>query len=182
VSESDAEYVRLCLGERPDMFRHLVCRHEASLVAFLLSRLGNRGEAVEAAQEALVRAYFALPKLKKPEAFSSWLLGIADRVAMESRRKKQRASRRREEVVLDRFESSPASNREPDGQLGRAVADLPEAHRQVILLRFYGNQSCAEISRELGVSRGTVTSRLSRAYSLLRAALQADDWDLEAES
>ncbi len=49
-----------------------------------------------------------------------------------------------------------------------AVARLPDTYREVILLRFYGGQSCAEISRDLGVPLGTVTKRLSRAYALLR--------------
>jgi RNA polymerase sigma factor (sigma-70 family) len=61
-----------------------------------------------------------------------------------------------------------------DRDLGPAVAELPELYRQVILLRFYGNQSCAEISANLGVSLGTVTSRLSRAYLLLRKSLEQD--------
>ena len=64
---------------------------------------------------------------------------------------------------------------QPGPELSQAVAELPEAYRQVILLRFYGGQSCAEIGRNLGVSLGTVTSRLSRAYALLREALRTHE-------
>ena len=62
-----------------------------------------------------------------------------------------------------------------DPELSQAVAELPEAYKQVILMRFYGGQSCAEIGRNLGVSLGTVTSRLSRAYALLREALRTHE-------
>jgi RNA polymerase sigma factor (sigma-70 family) len=53
-----------------------------------------------------------------------------------------------------------------------AVAKLPDVYREIIMLRFYGGQSCAEISHNLGVPLGTVTKRLSRAYSLLRERLR----------
>ena len=52
-----------------------------------------------------------------------------------------------------------------------AVTRLPDTYRQVILLRFYGGRSCAEISQNLGVPLGTITKRLSRAYTLLRERL-----------
>jgi RNA polymerase sigma-70 factor (ECF subfamily) len=62
----------------------------------------------------------------------------------------------------------------PGPEVAQAVAALPEAYRQVILLRYYAGRSCAEISRELDVPVGTVTKRLSRAYALLRKALRED--------
>lgn len=182
MSETDEECVRLCQEGRPDAFRHLVLRHEASLVAFLLGRLGDRDEAVEAAQEAMVRAYIALPKLKKPEAFSSWLLGIADHVAKESRRRIRRMPHLNGGTTLDSIEARPETDHSPDRTLARAVAGLPEEQRNVILLRFYGNQSCDEIGRNLGVSLGTVTSRLSRAYSQLREVLREHERDGELGS
>ena len=70
----------------------------------------------------------------------------------------------------------------PDQDLNRAVDQLPEMHRQVILMRFYDQQSCVEIARHLGVSIGTVTSRLSRAYALLRSALSEQNGDNNGET
>ncbi len=49
MSETDEDYIRLCLDGRPDVFRHLVIKYESTLVAFLLGRLGDQDEAVEAA-------------------------------------------------------------------------------------------------------------------------------------
>jgi RNA polymerase sigma-70 factor (ECF subfamily) len=178
---TDEEYVRLCLGGRSEIFRHLVSRYEFALIKHLTGRLGDENEAAEAAQEAMVRSYFALPRLKKAGSFFPWLLGIADRVALEVRR-----ARRRHPTPLD-FQAASALT-QPDlsvhdslsgPPLSQAVAELPEAYKQVILMRFYGNQSCAEISRSLGVSLGTVTSRLSRAYALLREALRTHEQHAE---
>jgi RNA polymerase sigma-70 factor (ECF subfamily) len=180
---TDEEYVRLCLGGRPEMFRQLIERYESALFKHLTGRLGDANEAAEAAQEAMVRSYFALPRLKKAGSFFPWLLGIADRVAREVRR-----ARRRHPIPLD-FEAVSALTQpdlsghdNPSGpELSQAVAGLPEAYKQVILMRFYGGQSCAEISRNLGVSLGTVTSRLSRAYAMLREALRTQEQDAEVE-
>jgi RNA polymerase sigma-70 factor (ECF subfamily) len=177
----DAECVRACLGGKPDMFRHLVMRFEAPVIKSLVGQLGDENEALEAAQETMVRAYFDLAKLKNAESFFPWLLAIADRVAQEMRR-----ARRRHPVSLD-FEVSSAftegdltaEERHSEPELSRALAELPEPYRQVILMRFYGGQSCSEISRNLRVSLGTVTSRLSRAYTLLREVLRTDEQEPE---
>ena len=86
---NDEEYVRLCLGGRPEMFRHLVVLYESALIKHLTGRLRDPNEAAEAAQEAIVRSYFALSRLKKAASFFPWLLGIADRVASEVRRRRR---------------------------------------------------------------------------------------------
>ncbi len=173
MCRSDADDVRQCLNGHPEAYRRLVVGYEQPLLRYLTGWLGDRERAYEAAQEALVRAYFALPKLKRPEAFFAWLLGIAQRVAKEA----QRARRRRQAASLDdvvieaKSEAAAAAGGIPDETLSRAVARLPEPYRQVVLLRFYVGCSCVQMSDELRVPLGTVTKRLSRAYALLRQRL-----------
>jgi len=170
MSLPDQQCVQFCLDGHPEAFRHLVERYQTPLIRCLWARLGNADEATEAAQETFVRAYFALPELRKPEAFFSWLLGIADRVAKEA----HRAAKRCRSVDWEQVEPVKATGKEHSGDdpaVTKAVAGLPEMYREVILLRFYGGQSCQDISRALNVPLGTVTKRLSRAYSLLREHL-----------
>ena len=166
----DEQCIRSCLDGQAAVFRHLVERHQSQLNRYLVARLGNADAAAEAAQETFVRAYFALGELRKPEAFFSWLLGIADRVAKEA----HRAAARQRSVNGEQLESATVADCEHAGA-GTAVAEavdkLPDAYREVVVLRFYGGQSCAEISRDLQVPLGTVTKRLSRAYALLREKL-----------
>lgn len=168
--ETDQYYVGRCLDGHPDDFRHLVRRYQPVLLAHLAGKLGSKDSAEEAAQEALVRAYFKMDKLKKPEAFFAWLLGIAERVAMEQQRKEQ--VRRKREAVRLFSEDAPPPELSQDYALEAAVAGLPEAYRQVILLRYYGGLSCSRIAEQLDMPLGTVTKTLSRAYALLRDALQ----------
>ena len=171
MCRTDRHCIRLCLAGRPAAFRHLVVRHQGRLMSYLSVRLGDEDEAAEVTQETLVRAYFALGKLRKPDSFFSWLLGIAGRVVKETRREQQR--RRQWQVATSGRNTTGVQGRSPDPPVRQAVADLPEVYRQAVLLRYYGGLSCTQISDTLGVPLGTVTKRLSRAYALLREALRA---------
>ncbi len=179
MCQKDRQYVRLCLDGEPEAFRHLVFRYQGRLVSYLTGRLGDGQRAGEAAQETFVRAYFALRRLRKPDSFFSWLLGIADRVVKETYRDRRRETAPlRCDLVEDKGES-PGS----DADVRQAVAALPDLYRQTVLLRYYGGLSCAEVSSELGVPLGTVTKRLSRAYALLRKSLRVQQQkDYEVQS
>ena len=80
---TDKEYVERCRDGHPEDFGLLVDRYQKPLFSYLASRVGDGGQAEEAAQESFVRAFLSLKKLRKPESFYSWLLGIAGRVAKE---------------------------------------------------------------------------------------------------
>lgn len=168
MAESDNYFIEQCLDGRPDEFRHLIGRYQAAVTAYLTSKLGNRTNAEEAAQETFVRAYFGLKDLKKRESFSSWLFGIAGRVAKEHIRDKNQII----DVDLLAEQQSREQKTTDDFELQRAFAKLPDSYREIILLRFYANQSCQQISENLNMPLGTVTKTLSRAYSELRRLLK----------
>ncbi len=173
MSENDKFYVERCLDGHPDDFRHLVRRYQAALLANLAGKLGDKDRAEEAAQETLVRAYFNMDKLRKPEAFFSWLLGIADLVAKEHVRKEQ--LQRRREMVRSFSQEAPPTELSQDYALETAIAELPETYRKIILLRYYGGHSCNQIAEQLDMPLGTVTKTLSRAYAMLREALKQQE-------
>jgi len=160
---TDKEYVQHCRDGHPDDFRLLVLRYQGPLFSYLMGRLGNRSQAEEA-------AFQSLKKLRKPESFYSWLLGIAGRVAKEQFRSWKRRQRDRE--VAETIMVEPADNL-AEYPLDEAIAVLPETYRQVILLRYYEELSCLEVAQRLDMPLGTVTKTLSRAYALLRQELQS---------
>jgi RNA polymerase sigma factor (sigma-70 family) len=166
---TDKEYVERSRDGAPEDFRLLVQRYQKPLFAYLAGRLGDPLDAEEAAQESFVRAFFALKNLRKPESFYAWLIGIAGRVLKERFRSQARRDRDRAaaEVLLAEDPGPPA-----DYPLEEAIAALPETCRQVILLRYYEGLSCQEAAIRLEMPLGTVTKTLSRAYALLRQALQ----------
>ncbi len=170
LEPNDAEYVVSSRNGCPDHFRWLVQRYQRPLFAYLSSRLRDPLEAEEAAQESFVRAFMSLKKLRKPESFYAWLMGIAGRVLKEQFRAHER--RQKEAAAA---EALPADDPEPAPEyaLEEAIAVLPESYRQVILLRYYEGLSCQEIATRLNMPLGTVTKTLSRAYALLRQELKA---------
>ena len=166
---TDREYVERCRNGSPDDFRFLVQRYQGPVFAFVAGRLGNRTLAREVAQESFVRAFFALDKLQKPEAFHAWLLGIAGRVALEFRRT---VTRRKEDGESAETVAADAPEPEEDLRLDEAIAALPDAYRQLILLRYFEQLSCQEIAERLQMPLGSVTKTLSRAYAALRQILE----------
>ena len=167
---TDKEYVERCRDGHPEDFGSLVDRYQKPLFSYLAARVGNFPQAEEAAQESFVRAFMSLNKLRKPESFYSWLLGIAARVAKEHFRSlehRQRDCEAAETMIAGAVDSGA------EYPLEEAIAALPESHRQVILLRYYERLSCQEVATRLGLPLGTVTKTLSRAYALLRQELAA---------
>ncbi len=167
---TDKVCVDRCRDGHPDDFGLLVERYQKPLFSYLAARVENLPEAEEAAQESFVRAFQSLGKLRKPESFYSWLLGIAGRVAKEQFR--AIIHRRKDCEAAETMLADPAEE-SADYPLEEAIAVLPENHRQVILLRYYEGLSCQEVATRLEMPLGTVTKTLSRAYALLRQELQA---------
>ncbi len=167
---TDKECVERCCDGQQEDFRLLVERYQKPLFSFLAGKLRDPLQAEEAAQESFVRAFLSLKKLRKPESFYSWLLGIGGRVAKEQFRAAEH--RRRDTEVAETLIADVTDSRE-DYPLEEAIAALPESYRQVILLRYYEGLSCQEVATRLNAPLNTVTKTLSRAYALLRQELQA---------
>ena len=165
---TDKEYVERCRDGHPEDFGLLVDRYQKPLFAYLAARVGNIPQTEEAAQESFVRAFLSLKKLRKPESFYSWLLGIAGRVAKEQFRSAAHRQRDREAAETMMTDATDSNKEYP---LEEAIAALPESQRQVILLRYYERLSCQEVATRLEMPLGTVTKTLSRAYALLRQEL-----------
>ncbi|HWH70867.1 MAG TPA: RNA polymerase sigma factor, partial [Candidatus Sulfotelmatobacter sp.] len=162
---TDKECVERCREGQQEEFRLLVERYQKPLFSFLAGKVGDPLQAEEAAQESFVRAFLSLKKLRKPESFYSWLLGIAGRVAKEQFRSWEQ--RRRECEAAEAIVAETAGTQE-DCRLEHALAALPESYRHVIVLRYYEGLSCQEVAIRLGAPLNTVTKTLSRAYGLLR--------------
>lgn len=193
---SDQHTIQRCLDGHPHDFRLLVDRYAPSLRIHLIRDLNGHAPAEphsdlvdDSVQEALVRAYFLLPRLREPESFWSWLLGIGRRVLKEQQRAQRRASAAPHLLLNGTSRSfssingtarathaahssaEPARHDAEAAGLEAAVVALPEPYREVILLRFYAGLSCPVIAEQLNLPIGTVTKRLSRAYELLRDSL-----------
>ena len=139
---------------------------------------GEAAEAEDAAQEAFVKAYYALPRFRSGAPFRPWLLRI---VTNEARNRRKAAGRRAKlalRVIDDPMGGDAASSpeaailaAEQRAQLLDAVNRLREEERLAIAYRYFLALSEAEMAGALGWPRGTVKSRLSRALARLRQGL-----------
>ena len=174
----DAELARRAREGDDDAYEQLVKRYGqiAFRVAWLVTR--DRGEAEDSAQEAFVKAYYALPRFRPESPFRPWLLKI---VANEARNR-ARSSRRRQGLALRAAAVSDGDAAPSPETAVLAVADretliaalneLPPSDREVIGYRYLLALSESETAEVLGVRLGTVKSRLSRAMVRLRAVLE----------
>ena len=140
------------------------------------------GDAEDAAQEAFVKAYAALARFRIDAPFRPWLLSI---VANEARNRR-RSSGRRAGLALRAAEDRRPDDAAPSPEsavlagetremLLAAVNALRDEDREVIGARYFLELSEIETAEALGIPRGTVKSRLSRALDRLRAQLGAEE-------
>jgi RNA polymerase sigma-70 factor, ECF subfamily len=153
----------------------LVRRYEQIAFRTACAVCGDSAEAEDAAQDAFVKAYAALPRFRSGAPWRPWLLRI---VANEARNRRRSAGRRAH-LALRAARAEPAEaspGPEPaDGAVMDALGRLEPAHREVIVLRHLLDLPEAECAQVLGCRRGTVKSRLARGLARLRAELEGVD-------
>src|SRR5688500_14490927 len=138
----------------PAAFESLVAPYAQRLYRFLVVRLGDEREARDALQETLLAAWQGLPQLRERERPWAWLAGIAANKAADS-------ARRRVPVVPLPDVDSGYEHAGPS-DVAAALARLPRAAREVLLLRYLVRLSEDETAAVLGVRVGTIKSRASR--------------------
>lgn len=149
---------------------------DCSTLAFrvALGVLHNREDAEDVAQEALLKAYRNFHRLRDRECFRAWLARIAWRLALDRRRAAGRRERR-ELVSLDPAPVQTAegltASRELRRHLDRAMDELPEKLRLVLVLATIEGHDLGEVGQLLGLPQGTVKSRLHLARKQLLAKL-----------
>lgn len=176
----DRELVERAKRGEVDAYEQLVLRYQgiAQRTAFLVT--GNAGDAEEAAQEAFIKAFYALDRFRQDASFKPWILKIVVNEARNRRRRNRRQSDLALRVQDERRSGDAVPSpetaflvSEERGFLLEAVNGLSERDREAITMRYFLDLSEAEMAEVLGCRRGTVKSRLSRAMSRLRARLES---------
>jgi RNA polymerase sigma-70 factor (ECF subfamily) len=162
-----------------ELFRRY--RLVAYRVAFRL--LSNEADALDAVQEAFIKALTHLPSFEGRSSFKTWLLRVVSNAALDLGRQRGR----RETLSMDalgpknREELEPLIEQEPGLELERAdlrrqlqevLAQLPFAQRQTFVLHAEAELSYREVADVLGISIGTVMSRLYYARQKLRVLIE----------
>ncbi len=176
-------------GSRAALEHLLVRAQEAAWRFSVLVCGGAAADAEDAMQEALVKTFRYVRRIREPEAFRAWLYRTVRNACLMGRRR--RVGEPAQTLSLDDLlpaGGADAPGREPadrgrrpdelvaQAQLRRrlraALAKLPPAYRAVVVLREMEGLSTREVAEVLGISEANVKTRLHRARLFLRKALQ----------
>ncbi|MFF1280198.1 RNA polymerase sigma factor SigM [Streptomyces sp. NPDC058299] len=172
---SDKDLLARHVEGDPEAFGEIVRRHRDRLWAVALRTLGDREEAADAVQDALVSAYRAAHTFRGQSAVTTWLHRITVNACLDRVRKA--ASRKtapvddteRLEQLLEPHESAsaPAERKDVHRQLLEALGTLPPEQRAALVLVDMQGYPVAEAARILDVPTGTVKSRCARGRARL---------------
>lgn len=153
-------------------FDVLFRRHAPRLKGYFIRTTGRDDLAADFVQQTFLHLHRARADFRPGAAFRPWLYAIGANV----RREHFRRAARRPETALDP-EHHPEPAQAPDAStasdraLRRALADLPDAQREVLVLHWYQDLGFGEIATLLGGTETAIKVRAHRAYERLRAAL-----------
>jgi len=188
--ETEIEIARQLMAGKPAGFDRFVEHFRAKIFHYSWLMCGQREDAEEVAQETLLNVFQNFDHLREPERVRPWVFRIAKNACLMKRRKSAFAPR--QELSLDEF--VPVMDHDggharlqiadwshlPDRQflqsemklvLDRAIAELPENYRSVILLRDVEELSTLETAHVLDLTEDVVKTRLHRARLAVRQEL-----------
>jgi RNA polymerase sigma-70 factor (ECF subfamily) len=163
----------------PDAFTELVHRHRDRLWAVAVRTLGDREDAADALQEALISAFRNASSFRGDAAVTTWLHRIVVNACLD------RIRRRAARPTVPLGEHDPPSRRDAPAQVDTrlavraALAALPVEQREALVLVDMEDLPVVEAARLLGVPEGTVKSRCSRGRTALAALLREGDGPTE---
>ena len=184
----DAGVVTAFLGGEERAFTELTERYQTRLLNFIYRTIGDRDRAEDLVQEVFIRVYRHLHRFDRSKKFSTWVYTIASNLAKNELRNRSRSplvlfqtmrgSQTDEEERPLQFEDTTSR---PDDMyrkrhlrelVEQTVAQLPEHHRQVFVLRELEGKSYEEIAEITACNLGTVKSRLNRARTAFAAIIE----------
>lgn len=191
---SDRELVERAKKGDHSAFEQLVRDNQNKIYSLALRFTGDREEAADLAQEALVKAWQGLGGFQGESSFSTWAYRLTANVCIDHLRRKTRREAiapvvslddgcvaRAESAVWEQDPQRRLERSERGRALARGLARLPDWQRQILVLRELAGLSYKEIGEKLDLDLGTVKSRIARARLTLRKILLEDGNFFEAE-
>ncbi|MBP7951492.1 MAG: sigma-70 family RNA polymerase sigma factor [Verrucomicrobiales bacterium] len=183
--EEDQRLVERAQGGDTAAFDVLVVKYTPKLYGLVYHMTSNREDAHDLLQDIFSRAYRSLPRFRGQSAFYTWIYSIATNMTLNFLKKRGRrltyslddidSGIERDQEFLDATAGSDpvreAGLKELQGKLNEAMMQLSEDHRAVVTMFDIQGMPHSEIARIMGVSEGTVRSRLFYAHRQLQSLL-----------
>ncbi|MBD3183596.1 sigma-70 family RNA polymerase sigma factor [Candidatus Poribacteria bacterium] len=169
----DGHIVRKCIAGDEKAFRILVERYQKSVYALAYSKLMNFQDAEEVTQDAFIKAYKNLKKLKNIDSFTAWMYSITANLCSDRIGEKKRqfdksyignadSMKLVDKKAVDSYISEQYREFNID-YVHKILNNLPEKYRKVLSMYYLSNLKVEEIARFLGMSNSGVRKRLERA-------------------
>jgi RNA polymerase sigma factor (sigma-70 family) len=175
-TKNDSELLRASLQGSPKAFGVLVGRYQSLVCAITYSATSSVEKSEELAQEVFLRAWRSLSQLQDLSKFRAWLCSIARSVVQNWFRDRQRDVVGRA-VPLDAAADMPSEESGPEeaamiqeqkAVVQQALAEIPEALREPLILFYREQKSIQEVARQFDLTESTARQRISRGRRLLR--------------
>ena len=182
--EDDIQLIHRILSGDDTAFEILVQKHQDSIHALAWRKIGDFHIAQEITQDTFLQVYKNLSQLRNPNQLSGWMYVIANRLCLKWLEKNKPVMQSLEDTPVEEIERASythhvAEQRETEDTehrhelVKKLLAKLPESERTVVTLYYLGKMTTKEISKFLGVSVHTITSRLQRARKRLQKQQEA---------
>jgi RNA polymerase sigma-70 factor (ECF subfamily) len=156
-------------------FDELVDRHYQGVYAHAYRIMRNHDDAADATQTAFVKAYRSLKEFDVTRPLRPWLYRICGNVCIDMARSRHRSDEDLEKhAYMLESPETPEPNLEKsdlEKKIRKAISNLPERYRRIVLLRHYQQLDVEEIADMVGAPEGTIKSWLFRARALLKSEL-----------
>ncbi len=163
-------------GRSAEAFDALVAAYRRRVFGIAYAIVRSRAAADDVAQEVFVKLWKSLDRFDGRAKLSTWIYAITRNAAISHLRRERPAASLSDEATLAAAEACAAVEEDPraDGAaLWRAVAALPEAQRQAVILYYQDERPVEEVAAMLGMPVNTIKTHLHRARARLAAALDA---------
>jgi RNA polymerase sigma-70 factor (ECF subfamily) len=173
TSRTQDEWIALrCQSGEAGAFEDLVAVMERPLLYYATKLTGNVETALDVLQDAWIRVFRGIRRLKDPGSLRPWLYRITHGIAVD-RIRRNISIDRAEEVQIAAFQESadPSFSEEDAAALHQALDEISFEHREVLVLHFLEDFSLAEIAEVVGCSEGTVKSRIYYAKRAMKEIL-----------
>ncbi|MFZ0338034.1 MAG: RNA polymerase sigma factor, partial [Terracidiphilus sp.] len=153
-------------------FEDLIAVMERPLLYYAMALTGSEDGALDVLQDAWIKVFSGIHKLRDPGSLRPWLYSIVHGIAVD-RIRKNYSREQAETVHLEDFQEAdePAFAAEDAAAIHEALHEIGLKHREVLVLHFLEDLSIAEIAEVVGCSEGTVKSRMHYAKRAMREAL-----------
>ena len=173
----ELEVIKRVLDGDANAFEEIVLANQKNVYNLALKMTKNEDDAMDISQEAFIKAYRQLDIFRGESKFSVWLYRLTYNLCIDFLRKKSKAqvvslsayqddsgdSFERELPDLRALPEDSLTRKEMRNEIAQSIEKLGQSHREIIVMREINDMSYTDIAQTLGISEGTVKSRIARA-------------------